>query len=249
MIRAAVLPLAAAVLAAAPLPASAANTTIDSFNDAKRTLERSVYFDHRITFYCRAEFDSKKNVMLPVGFTTPKHEKRARRVEWEHVVPAENFGRAFVEWREGHEKCVDSKGRAFKGRRCAEKVNKTYRYMQSDLYNLYPAIGAVNAIRSNYRFTELPDAPNTFGTCPVKVDGSRVEPPDYTKGAVARTNLYMAEAYPQYRLSSAQRKLMEAWNKNHPVDEWECLRAKRIARIQGNENRFVEQACRAAGLR
>ena len=71
---------------------AAGNTRIESFNQAKKLLEQKVYFDHRETFYCRATFDSKKNVKLPEGFTTQKHEKRAHRVEWEHVVPAENFG-------------------------------------------------------------------------------------------------------------------------------------------------------------
>lgn len=224
------------------------NTEIASFNQAKQLLEKKVYKDHRVTFYCQASFDAKKNIDLPSGFTTPKHEKRAHRVEWEHVVPAENFGRAFVEWREGDAKCVDNKGKSFKGRKCAEKANETFRLMQADMYNLYPAIGAVNALRSNYRYSQLPTSPVTFGTCPMKIDGNRVEPPEYTRGAIARTTLYMADVYPQYRLSSADRKLMEAWNKMYPVDKWECLRAERIEKIQKNENTFVKNACRNAGL-
>ena len=43
-------------------------------------------------------------------------------------------------------------------------------------------------------------------------------------------------------------KLMTAWDKMYPVDAWEYLRAKRIERIQGNENPFVKEACRKAGL-
>ncbi len=228
--------------------AAGGNTTNDSFNQAKRLLETKVYHDHRVTFYCQATFDEKKNIELPQGFLTPKHEKRARRVEWEHVVPAENFGRAFIEWREGDSTCVDKRGRSFKGRKCAEKANPTYRLMQADMYNLYPAIGAVNALRSNKRFGMLPTSKVTFGTCAVKIDGSRVEPPEYTRGAIARTTLYMSDAYPQYRLSDADRKLMQAWDKTYPVDAWECRRAERIARIQGNENTFVSEPCRRAGL-
>lgn len=227
---------------------AAGNTRIESFNQAKKLLEQKVYFDHRETFYCRATFDSKKNVTLPKGFTTEKHEKRAHRVEWEHVVPAENFGRTFAEWRDGDEECVRSNGKPFKGRACAEKVNQEFRYMQADLYNLYPAIGAVNAVRSNYRYTMLPDAASSFGSCPMKVSGRAVEPPEYTRGAIARTMLYMQDAYPKYKLSNAQMKLMTAWDKMYPVDAWECLRAKRIERIQGNENPFVKEACRKAGL-
>lgn len=61
------------------------------------------------------------------------------------MVPAEHFGRTFSEWREGHSSCVNSKGKDFKGRRCTEKANTEYGYMQSDMYNPFPAVGSVNA--------------------------------------------------------------------------------------------------------
>jgi deoxyribonuclease-1 len=94
---------------------AAGNETNQSFNKAKKNLERSVYQDNRETLYCAATFDSKKNVIPPKGFKTEKHIKRAKRIEWEHVVPAENFGRTFSEWRSGDTKCVNSKGKSFKG--------------------------------------------------------------------------------------------------------------------------------------
>ena len=242
--------LAALLLAAtSTLLMAAGNTEIESFNKAKRLLETKVYYDHRVTLYCGAAFDERKNVTLPDGFTTPKHAKRAHRVEWEHVVPAENFGRAFVEWREGADVCVDKKGKAFKGRKCAEKANAAFRYMQADLYNLYPAIGAVNAMRSNYRYSMLPGVPATFGTCSMKIDGRRAEPPEAARGTIARTVLYMADAYRgTYRLSRQDRQLMEAWDRQYPVDKWECTRARRIEAIQGNPNERVKEACRKAGL-
>ena len=59
----------------------------------------------------------------------------------------------------------------------------------------------------------------------------------------------MAEAYADvYKLSNQQRQLMEAWNKMYPADQWECTRAQRIQKIQKNENRFMTEACRKAGL-
>ena len=96
-----------AVLFMASGAQAAGNVWNDSFNKAKKTQEWHVYYDHRITLYCGAAFDEKKDVALPEGFTAPKHEKRAGKIEWEHVVPAENFGRAFPEWREGDAQCVD----------------------------------------------------------------------------------------------------------------------------------------------
>lgn len=77
--------------------------------------------------------------------------------------------------------------------------------------NLAPAIGVVNAARSNYRFGLLPSSDYDWGSCPMKIHGRVAEPPDGAKGIVARTHLYMAEAYPaRYRLSRAQQQLFEA---------------------------------------
>ena len=223
------------------------NTEIERFNAAKKLLETKVYHDHRVTFYCQAPFDKRKNITLPQGFTTEKHAKRAHRVEWEHVVPAENFGRSFEAWRDGHDSCVRN-DKPYKGRACAQKVEKEFRYMEADMYNLYPAIGAVNATRSNFRFARLGDVPSSFGSCPMTVQNGRVQPPTYTRGAIARTMLYMADAYPKFRLSRQDQKLYQAWDRLYPVDQWECIRASRIEQIQKNRNRFVKQACQRSGL-
>lgn len=228
---------------------AAGNEWNDSFSKAKKTLERQIYHDHRITLYCGAAFDEKKNVTLPEGFTAAKHEKRAGKVEWEHVVPAENFGQAFAEWREGDAQCVDNRGKAFKGRKCAEKVSREYRLMQADLYNLYPAIGAVNALRQNYNFQMLPGEKPDFGSCEMKIADRKAEPPVRARGQIARTYKYMADAYgPRYKMSRQQVQLMDAWDKMYPVDQWECTRAKRVERLQGNENMFVKSPCQQAGL-
>lgn len=220
------------------------NQTFESFNKAKKALEHNVIFDRRITIYCEAPFNKEKFIDLPNGFLTTKHKKRAERMEWEHVVPAENFGRFFVEWREGSPLCIDNRGAPFKGRKCAEKVNTTFRYMQSDMYNLYPAIGAVNADRGNKNFGILPtSSENSFGSCSMKISGNRVEPPVHSRGPIARTYKYMAYAYPLFKLSSEQERLMNVWDRQYPVEKWECVRAKRIEKIQGNENPFVKQPC------
>lgn len=222
------------------------NQTFQSFNKAKKTLEQFVVPGHRVTLYCQAPFDENKNIRLPSGFQTASHHKRASRVEWEHVVPAENFGRFFPEWREGSPRCVDNRGKSFKGRKCAEKENVIFRYMQSDLYNLYPAIGAVNAERGNKNFELLPKSfPNSFGTCSMKISGNKAEPPQSARGPIARTYKYMAYAYPNYfRMSSSQSRLMDAWDKAYPVQEWECDRAEQIKKLQGNENPFVSGHCK-----
>lgn len=219
------------------------NTQIESFSTAKRILMTQVYAGHNKTLYCNASYDSAKRVTLDPGFTTTKHVARANRIEWEHVVPAENFGRTFAAWREGDPQCVNNTGKPFKGRRCAEKAEREYRLMQADMYNLVPAIGAVNAMRSNYNFAMLPQANASFGSCAMKIENRKAEPPESARGPIARIYLYMEATYPRYSMSRQNRQLMQAWDKTYPVSQWECDRADRIKDVQGNENPIMTRAC------
>jgi deoxyribonuclease-1 len=235
------------IIALSPLCALASNTTNQSFNKAKKQL-LTVYQEHRETLYCGAAFDAKGQVITPSGFATTTYLARAKKIEWEHVVPAENFGRAFTEWRDGHSQCVDRKGRSFKGRKCAEKVNNEYRYMQADMHNLFPAIGAVNAKRSNYNFALLPSAQSDFGACDMRIEGRKAQPPVMARGRIARSYFYMEQSYPKYSMSKPQRQLMSAWDKQYPVNVLECQRAKKIAAIQLNDNEIVKSRCLQANI-
>jgi len=229
---------------------TAENISLQSFSSAKKKLEKEVYLfeKERLTLYCEAAFDNKKNIIPLSGFESPKYKKRSKRVEWEHVVPAENFGRNFRAWRTGNELCVNSKGKAYKGRRCAEKINSEYRYMQADMYNLYPAIGSVNASRSNYNFAMLGEMDNSFGSCEFKIANKKAQPPESSRGVIARAYLYMDNTYSNYNMSRQQRQLMNAWHSLYPVEKWECERTERIKVIQGNENGVVQKSCEAAGF-
>ena len=219
------------------------NTSIQSFHSAKKNLEKSIYFDNRETVYCSASFDSEKNIVAAEGFETTKYVNRAKRLEWEHIVPAENFGRTFSEWRDGHKKCVNSKGKKFKGRKCAYKMNSEYRYMSADMYNLFPAIGSVNGMRSNYQFVERVDKGYSFGSCEMVISAGKVQPTDQSKGRIARSYLYMQDTYSRYKIGKPQVSLMQAWDKQYPVSDWECLRYKRIKAVQRSENYIMKTRC------
>ncbi len=195
------------------------------------------------TIYCGAKFDKHKHVTLPSGFQANKYRNRLNKWEAEHVVPAENFGRYFTAWREGSPKCVDKRGRHYKGRKCATKVSEEYRLMQADLYNLFPAIGSVNALRQNYNFTMLSNAHSDFGSCDMRIKNNKVQPPTRARGIIARTYLYFAETYPTFKMSSSQKKLMLAWDKQYPVTHSECQRAKIIQHIQGNIDPVLAARC------
>ncbi|MEL0631086.1 endonuclease I, partial [Psychromonas aquatilis] len=69
--------------------------------------------------------------------------------------------------------CVNTKRKAYKGRRCAEKANMEYLYMQADMYNLYPAIGSVNDSRSNFNLAMLGDSESDFGSSAMKIENRK----------------------------------------------------------------------------
>ena len=220
------------------------NAFNQSFSKAKKIMLKQVYNDHLTTFYCGNPFTARKKVVPSDKYTPKRANARAKRIEWEHIVPAENFGRAFKEWREGDPDCVNNQGKAFKGRNCARKKAKAFRYMEADLYNLVPAIGEINGLRSNYRVGMIPGEKRQFGACDMEIENRTAEPAPEVRGNIARTYFYMNEAYPDKGIvGNSNRKLLEAWDKSDHVDQWECERARRIKKIQGNENFFVTRAC------
>lgn len=218
---------------------------IKSFREAKKVLPQ-IFQDHKTTLYCGCKYTKKTADLKSCGYLPQKDFKRAQRIEWEHIVPAHAFGQAFVEWREGGKKCFDrKKKRSFKGRKCA-RTNTLFSKMEGDLYNLYPEVGELNGLRSNYSMAMIPYSPKaiTFGKCTAKIEDRKFEPMDAAKGIVARTYMYMNQTYPGRGIISGKNsKLFEAWDKMYPVTEWECIRAKRIEKIQKSENPILKAAC------
>ncbi|HRP67963.1 MAG TPA: endonuclease [Turneriella sp.] len=230
------------------LPLSAGgNKTILSFAKAKRSAWQLIE-KHPYTFYCNCRIEEREIQRGSCGYVPRRDNSRANRIEWEHVVPAENFGRSFIEWREGDERCVRRDGRTFKGRQCARKVNTTFRRMEADLYNLYASIGELNGDRSNYRYGIVSKKVQAYGACEFYIDEKIVEPRASIRGDIARVYFYMNDAYPNRGiLGDKMRRLMEAWDREDPIDEAECRRATLIEKLQGNENRFVSSVCRGKG--
>ena len=240
------------------------NRHSQSFYAVKKEMLEKIYYDHRRTLYCNAEFTKHKQIIKPHGFKLPdiqkadfqvyditaeELERKSVRMEWEHIVPAQNFGKTFKEWSLGHKNCVSHKGKKFKGRSCAEQECEEFRYMYTDMYNLYPSIGAVNYLRANFNFTQFNNKlPNTFGTCALKISKNKAEPADDIKGLIARTYLYMQQTYPRYSIGEPMYGVLKAWANKYPVTSWECRRAYRIEKTQGNANNIVKNDCVAQNM-
>ena len=112
------------------------------------------------------------------------------------------------------------------------------------MYNLFPAIGEVNGLRSNYSMTIIKGEVREFGECDVEIKKRKIEPRDEVRGDIARTYMYMDSVYPgKGIISNMNRKMFQEWDQSDPVDKWECERVRRIERIQGNRNEIVLGSC------
>lgn len=208
----------------------------NSFAQAKK-IAGTIFIDHPVTIYCQCEYKGKEVDLKSCGMQTAESKKRAHRIEWEHIVAAEHFGKQFECWRTPL--CQDKNGKLYKGRSCCQKVDEHYRHVESELYNLWPEVGVVNQARSNYRFGILPQQSNYFG-CNLSIDKElrRVEPSGSIKGLVARAYLFMSDHY-DLALSKSQRQLFQAWNKQYEPGLWERKWAKQVALIEGYNNYYI----------
>jgi deoxyribonuclease-1 len=205
-----------------------------SFEKAKVEARQHIYHDQNTvgTFYCGCEWrwlgrSGGRIDLEGCGYEIRKQQNRAERIEWEHIVPASNFGRARQCWQDG-------------GRKNCKATDPVFNAMEADLHNLAPSIGEVNGDRSNYNFGMLPTTPGQHGACPVKVDFKQrtVEPRAEIKGRVARTYFYMHDRY-NLPMSRQQQQLFIAWDRQYPVTAWEHERDRRVAQRMGHSNPFV----------
>lgn len=226
----------AVALLSVPFAADALNLNNyhqNNFQQAK-AFAAEINADAPGSFYCgcKINWQGKKGVpdLNSCGYQARKNANRASRIEWEHVMPAWEFGHQRQCWQNG-------------GRKNCSK-DPDYRRIETDLHNLQPAIGEVNGDRGNFAYSQWNGSEKQYGQCEMKVDFKlkQAEPPARARGAIARTYFYMRDQY-HLRISRQQTQLFTAWDKLYPVTKWECERDQRIARVQGNHNPYVQQAC------
>ncbi|WP_367677848.1 endonuclease [Buchnera aphidicola] len=187
------------------------------------------------SFYCGCTIIWKQKKGIPnlssCGYKIRKNKIRATRIEWEHIVPAWQFGHQKKCWKQG-------------GRKKCIKIDPVYKNIESDIHNLQPAIGEINGDRSNFMYGQLNDTVSQYGKCNIKIDFKKkiVEPPERSRGAIARTYFYMNKKY-KIVLSHKQKKLFILWDKQFPVTKWECEREQLIFHIQGYHNNYIYKKC------
>lgn len=231
-----------------------------NFDKSKNILEKEIYTSltgslDRTDFYCWCKYDKSKNIKLDTCWyknIIKWYKSRWKKIEWEHIVPAENFWRWFIEWREWTKNCI-KKWKQIKGRDCA-KTNSDFNKMEWDMYNLYPVVWELNAIRSNLDYYVF----NTgsvikknkiynYSWCSYIVDNeNKIAQPKWDiRWDIARTYMYFANKYPKYfSISDKNMKVYKVWDKIDAVSDDECRRYKKIKQISWEENNILKDLCK-----
>lgn len=197
-----------------------------TFSQAKK-IAWGLYSAQSTEFYCGCKYSGNKVDIAGCGYVPRKNATRAKRIEWEHIVPAWQIGHLRQCWQNG-------------GRKNCTKNDKIFQQAEADLHNLVPSIGEVNGDRNNFSFGWLPAQTGQYGSCLTQVDfkAKKVMPRPSIRGMIARTYFYMSKQY-NLRLSRQDQQLYQAWSKTYPVESWERQRNQKIACVMGRGNEFV----------
>ena len=184
-----------------------------SFSKTKRELKK-IYKQHPYTFYCECKFLVNDINRSSCGYK-PKHtytkkgtlNKRALRIEYEHIMPAHYFGKTLPCWKKG-------------GRKACKKSSSLFRQMEADPNNLVPSIGELNADRRNYPYALDPPALLSYGKCKFEVHNKLTYVNENIHGDIARSYLYMSQRY-KILLSKTLKLQMQMWDAEDPISPWE----------------------------
>lgn len=178
------------------------------------------------------------------GYQSPGNVERARRLEWEHIVPASALGAGRACWSQDTPQCRKPDGTPDPGRSCCERTDPIYQMMANDPVNLAPSVGEVNGLRSNHAFGRLASGAGVgFGQqCQMRIDSASrtVEPPKNRRGDIARVHAYMSQAY-GLTFTRAQAELFTQWMQADPVSPQERALNETIRREGHRPNPLVLQ--------
>ncbi len=224
------------------IPLTAQSEIATSFSSAKVHMYKKVYPHAGQTFYTNCAWSRKKVDLASCGLANafPKKQmNRASRTEAEHIIPASWM----LKKNKAERPCVaQSKASKDNPRKYCQAHDAGFRNAHNDLVNLRPAVGQINANRSNKPFSD-----SLTGSKPITYRGngktfkvsSRVAVPDITiRGDIARVAFYMRDTY-GVSYSKRQSEVFNEWDKQDAVSEEEVLLNQRIKKVQGVGNHYV----------
>ncbi|MDD5627640.1 MAG: endonuclease, partial [Elusimicrobia bacterium] len=115
--------------------------------------------------------------------------------------------------------------------------------------HLLPTFQHPNSMRSNLPFGEVAGSPEYSNKAGAKLGHGVFEPPDVSKGRVARAVLYFYTRYYDRNIMQGaynhgffkdRVEMFLRWNREHPPTAEERQRNDRVEKYQGNRNPFID---------
>jgi len=212
----------------------AKSNQVISFSSAKNKMYKKVFNNTGKTLYCGCDWSSKKTNLDSCGLQSyfpKKQKKRAARTEAEHIIPASWFFSVNNKKRQcAIEAKTLKKGSA---RKWCLKTDPQYKQVHNDIVNLFPAVGQINADRSNKPFVERVNTKvKSYGQCDIEIGSRGIIPPKDKRGNIARIAFYLTSAY-GITYSKRQLELFKEWDKTDAIDADERAHNRRVVKVQG----------------
>lgn len=126
-------------------------------------------------------------------------------------------------------------------RKSCRRHSKQFKLIEADMHNIYPSRRDLNTARGSYSFGEVEGEERIWLEYDFEIDHRRrlVEPPHVSKGEIARSMFYIADAY-GLSLYKKQAKILGQWNQIDPPSKEEQRRNDMIEKLQENRNYFID---------
>lgn len=210
-------------------PAAAQQSRIPDIDEAKKLFFHEIYFSGGFTLYCGSGFgiEIRRNgvVEKPLGLVVA----HVYSPSWMKTITACTANMDLGQCR---------------------RSSRRFRIMESDLHNLYPALGFVNADRGTSLFGSVPRERKVFEACDYEHNrrSGVVEPRPESRGNIARAIMYMHSEY-SLPVSPAMRAPLMRWHRADPVSQREQSRNDQIQKVQGTRNPYIDNPVLANKLR
>lgn len=203
-----------------------------SYTTAKKRLYKNIGDQETLYCGCTTDLAEREFDESSCGYEPKNDNVRAHRLEAEHILPAfwiANFHDGDSCW-VADEDCGSA-------RECCLEKDTRFKRAHNDLVNLIPAIGELNAARSNLIYAIINYEVRDYGDCDFEVDTDFdiSEPKENIRGDIARVYFYMRDTYNLIYPDSLS-ELIKSWDESDPISDAEKDRNENIQSTQGTSN-------------
>ena len=181
---------------------------------ASASAMNGIYSKHKILPISGRSYYFSKGDCSVEGLVDIK-KNQTESVRWRHLIPEAIMGQGM--------ECMTKRicqstlsNRLYSGAGCCRKVSPRFKKLSSDLFNVIPTV-----LQEDHKRL-------------IKI-GTIVH-----KGDIARSYLYLIDTY-GIKVERKIKELCKRWHKKYPVSTWEREKNRKIFKLQGTFNPYIEK--------